>query len=104
MNIKKIIAKQKTISRKIIASNKIRDKKDLDDIVSNEKAFLKCSFGQINTIEGLMSLIHDTKHKKASKAQKYTRCKLCKKIAINAVKIDHNTSRKIDTKSSAKHN
>jgi hypothetical protein len=27
-----------------------------------------------------------------------------KKIAINAVKIDHNTSRKIDTKSSAKHN
>ena len=81
MDIKKIIARQKAISRKIIASNKIRDKSGSDNIVSGEKLFLKYNFGKIATIEKLMEIIHNTKHKKVSKAQKYTRCKLCKKIA-----------------------
>lgn len=82
MNLKKIIAKQKAASRRAIALNKIYKDKISAPAVLNERAFLDYDFNNVKTIDELMSIIHMVKHFKISKAQKYTRCKLCKKIAL----------------------
>jgi|SRR5271157_4499435 len=76
MNLKKIIAQQKARSRKIVAAAKIAKTKDAE----NEQLFLSCDFSKVKTLEELMSIVHTAKHKKTSKAQKYTRCKLCKQV------------------------
>ncbi|MFA5024043.1 MAG: hypothetical protein WC523_03765 [Patescibacteria group bacterium] len=81
MNLKKIIAKQKALSRKIIASGKINSVDLLT--ISNEKSFLNSDFGNIKNVESLMEIIHTTRHNKISKAGRYTRCKLCKKIVAD---------------------
>lgn len=81
MNIKKIISKQKSIARKNIAAINLRPLTSNGvSIASNDRAFLKLNFSKIQTLESLMSAIHNVRHKGISKAGKYTRCKICRAI------------------------
>jgi hypothetical protein len=84
MNLKKIIAQQKILSRKYAAFLKLHSN-GIQDIkaISNEQQFLRYNFSNIKTLEDLMEAIHKIRHKGLNKAGKYKRCLLCKKILAN---------------------
>ena len=78
MNIKKIIAKQKAESRKVVASEKINATDSNNGL--NARAFLDFDFTEVKTLDDLMKVVHNIKHKHISKAKKHTRCKICKAL------------------------
>lgn len=84
MNIKKAIAHTKTSARKSLAGIKLKGGeltiKDAT-ILINEKRFLKVDFASIESFDDLMNVVHIYRHKDLNKVGRYTRCKLCKKIA-----------------------
>jgi hypothetical protein len=84
MNIKKAIAHMKTDARKSKASiTLLAALQSHDNVIrcDNEKAFLGLDFKKVKSFEDLMTIVHSVRHKGLSKAGRYTRCKLCKKIA-----------------------
>ena len=90
MNIKKAIVHQKIDARKFLADIKLWDWIPLGQeiiIQANEKNFLAYDFSRVKSFADLMTVVHKIRHKGISKAGKYTRCKLCRKIAEEILDI-----------------